>query len=110
MAQWIGAFRGHTHETKVKDVEASLKKAIAAYSTANAAERGAKFEAMHHLAERVLMCRLKATRAQLAQLREPGSKQRSNEKAIARYEHEFARLQENGIEGVLKEFGLVLEK
>ena len=108
MAQWIGAFRGHTHETKVKDVEASLKKAIAAYSTAT--PLNAKFEAMHHLAERVLMCRLKATRAQLAQLCESGSKQRLNEKAIARYEHEFARLQENGIEGVLKEFGFVLEK
>jgi hypothetical protein len=111
MAQWVGAFQGHTHETKVKDVGASLKKAIAAYSSsANVAERDAKFKAMHHLAERVLMSRLKAIRAHLAQLREPGSKQRSNEKTIARFELDFARLQENGIEGVLKEFGVVLEK
>ena len=56
MAQWANQFSGHTHDTKVLDIEESFHEAIAAYRAAVDADRDRKETAVHHLG-RAFTCR-----------------------------------------------------
>jgi hypothetical protein len=106
MAQWIGYNSGLTHQSKVKDLEVSLRKAIAAIHSVNETERVAKWKAAEHLAERLHASRVKLLRVRISELREEiMGRKNPNDKSIARLENEIVRLQENGIEAILKEFG-----
>ena len=102
MAQWAYGYSGHTHDTKVLDVEESLQQAITAYSAAAEAERDRKSKAVHHLAERLLAARLKALRARIARFREPDYKGDTNIRKLERHAEE---LQSEGVTGILREFG-----
>ena len=103
MAQWAHGYSGHTHDTKVLDIEKSLQQAIAAYQTAAAAERDQKSKAVHHLAERLLAARLKALRARVARLREPDQKGYANE-LKQKLDHHAQKLESGGVAGILQEF------
>ena len=103
MAQWKGQFSGLTHETKVQDLEATLRQAVTAFDAAPDAERETKAKAVRHLADRLLTARLKALRARLSALREPGQKRASDSqvKQLQTREQEFHA---QGVAGILKEF------
>lgn len=106
MAQWSGQFSGFTHETKVQDVEASLRQAILSFNTAPKAERENKSKAVHHLSERLVAVRLKALRARLSALRK-STFRKTGQKGSANLENLQARQQEiqtQGAAGILKEF------
>jgi hypothetical protein len=78
MAQWNGQYGGLTDETKVQDLEESLRRAVTAFAAAADADRESKGKAVHHLSDRLLAARLKALRARLSALREPGTKRASD--------------------------------
>lgn len=105
MAQWTGQFRGHTHKTKVQDIEDSLLLAIQTYRTTAEAERSGKLKAICHLAERLLAARLKALRARLSALSEPGSKSLDDTEA-AQLRTREQELQAQSVEDILREFEL----
>lgn len=105
MAQWTGQFSGHTHETKVQDIEDSLRLAIQTCRAASEAERTGKLKAIRHLAERLLAARLKALRARISALTEPGSKSLDDTKA-AHLRSREQELQTQGVEDILREFGI----
>ncbi|MBN9693945.1 MAG: hypothetical protein J0M24_27190 [Verrucomicrobia bacterium] len=102
MAQWTGQFSGLTHNTKVRDTEASLRRAVAAAAQASPEVRYRKVRPMHALAERLLAVRLKAVRARIAALTEPG-KRRSDE--VGGLEEKERQILAGGIEAILREFG-----
>jgi hypothetical protein len=106
MAQWAYGYSGHTHDTKVLDVEESLRLAVAAHSAATEAERDHKSKAVHHLAERLLAARLKAVRARIARLSEPDQR-RKPETAdhLERLRKHEAEVEAQGVDGILREFG-----
>ena len=104
MAQWYGFGSGLTHETKVKDLEASMRKAVTALKAANEAETDGKMKAVHHLAERLLAARLKAMGAKISQLREPKARP-VDEQIVSRLEAEQERVRDAGVDAILTEFG-----
>jgi hypothetical protein len=103
MAQWIGFRSGHTHDTKVRDSEDSLRHAVLAVSGATPVDRDRKVQAMRRLAHRVLNCRLKALRARIVALTEPG---KLTQDEVARLQESEQVLRSQGIEGILREFGV----
>ena len=103
MAQWIGQFSGLTHKTKVHDLEESLRLAVAAYATARETERASRAHGVHQLAERLLAARLKALRAQLSALQEPGAKQ-SIEPEFTRLKRKEQELATQDVADILREF------
>jgi hypothetical protein len=105
MAQWIGQFSGRTHETKVQEVEDALRLAIQSYRTASDAEHANKLKAIRHLADRLLGARLKALRARISTLTEPGSK-RLDATNAAQLRTREQELQAQGVDDVLREFGI----
>jgi hypothetical protein len=105
MAQWPGFYSGHTHETKVQDVEDSLRLAIQTYRTASGAQRADKLKAIRQLAERLLAARLKALRARISALTEPGRKSVHGAKAV-HLRTRGQELQSQGVDDILREFGV----
>ena len=54
MAQWLGQFIGRTHETRVRDAEDALKRAVQAFRDVSAPhEREKKVKNVRHLATRL---------------------------------------------------------
>lgn len=105
MAQWTGQFGGLTHETKVQDVENSLRPAIKSFETTSEAERLEKLKTVRHLSEWLLVVRLKALRARISALTEPGSK-RLDDKQIAHLQKREQELQAQGADEILRGFGV----
>ena len=105
MAQWTGAYSGLTHETKVQDVEHSLRQAITTYKALPEAERAGKLKTIRHLSERLLAVRLKALHARISALTEPGSKSLDDTKA-AHLRLREQELQSQSVDDILREFGI----
>ncbi|MGH7989965.1 MAG: hypothetical protein ACREDS_07255 [Limisphaerales bacterium] len=106
MAQWAGQFSGFTHETKVQDIEKSLRQAVETLKAASEMERSSKLKAIHNLSERLLTARLKALRARISALTEPG-KRNATENQISHLQIREQELQAQGIDGILREFGIL---
>lgn len=102
MAQWMGQFSGLTHATKVHAIEESLRLAVKSLAAAGAADTVRKAKAVRHLSERLLAARLRQLRASISTLTEPG--QDASRKQVARLE--MRELRDQGVEGILKEFGI----
>jgi hypothetical protein len=106
MAQWTGQFGGLTHETKVQDIEQSLRQAIKTFEAASEAERTGKLKAIQHLSERLLAARLKALRARISALIQPGS-ERLDERQTAHLQARKQELEAQSADDILKEFGFL---
>jgi hypothetical protein len=105
MAQWIGLGSGATHATKVKDLEESLRAAIAALkSTSDDDGREAKVRTIQNLSRRLLSARLHLIGSRLTKAKE---KQAHDESKLLR-EREIA-CEREGTKGILKEFGFGAE-
>ncbi len=92
-----------THETKVQDIAKSLRKAITAFEVAPDPEPESKSKGVHHLADRLLMARLKAVQARLSAFREPGSKM-ARVSQLRKLQTRERELEAQGGAGILKEF------
>ena len=104
MAQWMGQFSGINHQTKVQDIEESLRQAGESIKALPEDERTSKLKAIHHLAERLLTTRLKLLRARISALTEPSLRPRNNDVSHLRMREQ--ELQAEGANGILKEFGI----
>ena len=106
MAQWIGQFSGHTHATKVGDLEESLHKAVTAMAGARDVDRNRNAQAVRHLAERLVAARLKLLRAKIASAAELKYKNGvASSEPVPRLKNLARELEAKGVAGVLKEFG-----
>ncbi len=103
MAQWKGQFSGLTHETKVEDVELSLRQAVTAFDAALGAERESKARTVRRLAGRLLNVRLKAVRAKLSEISEPG-RNAADGRQIAHMQAQEQQLGTEGVAAILREF------
>jgi ABC-type uncharacterized transport system auxiliary subunit len=105
MAQWTGQFTGRTHDTKVQAVELSLRQAVESFENAPQKERVGKLKAVQKLSKRLLDARLKALRARLFAVTEPGNK--SQEARLATHlRTRVQQLEAQGVDGILREFGV----
>jgi hypothetical protein len=105
MAQWAGQFGGFTHETKVQDIEISLRQAVMAFRALPEAERHGKLKTIRHLSERLLAARLKILRARISALTEPGNKTLDNRQASHLRTRE-QELEVQDVDEILREFGV----
>lgn len=105
MAQWMGQFSGLTHETKVHDIEASLRQAAGTLAAATAADKERKAKGVLQLAERLLACRRKAIHARISALVVPET-QPDGAQGVASLREREQKLQSDGVDGILDEFGV----
>jgi len=103
MAQWMKQFSGHTHETKIQDIEVSLQKAVKALESTFGNERKRKTKAVRHLAERLQRSRLKMLRARISALTETMQPEELS-KRIKQLKLKEHKLIEQGVAGILREF------
>jgi len=107
VAQWKGQYSGRTHESRVADVEASLRVAVEALRTATEKDRKNKARSARLLAERVLLARIrqiKARRSEYAERAAGGLSQAQD--AVASMSHRLQELETAGVFGILREFGV----
>ncbi len=100
MAQWQGQFSGFTHETKVQDLENSLRQAVR--SAAQTRDDLNKRKAIWHLGERLLAARLRTLRARESALRRPIVER---DAAVQKLRTRRSELEQGGVKGILSEFG-----
>ena len=106
MAQWSGQFTGRTHATRVADVEATLRQAIAVYKAAGDRTIKSKGKAVRRLVSRLYAARLRAlraTRVAHTPLAADADDPRVDVEVVRR--RELAIVAE-GVAGVLAEFGV----
>lgn len=107
MAQWTGQFSGNTHATRVADIEASLRLAVAALRHAEGSDAvDAKGTAVHRLAARLWSARLRMARARLAGVSPLTLQQSKVEVDVAASNSRNTRVRADGIAGILAEFGV----
>ena len=102
VAQWKGQFTGHTHQTKVDDLEASLRLAVAALSES---PDPTKAKTAERLAARLLNARLKLMKSRRYEA--PFGDGSNPVRAESKHQQE-EQLRAGGIDAILNEFGAVL--
>lgn len=108
MAQWLGQFSGKTHATRVADTEALLRHAVEVLrATPVGPEHVRKAKAVRNLARRVFSARERFLKARLAEYHRARSKEfvARHAQEIESLEHRAAQLREEGVDGILREFG-----
>ena len=109
MAQWLGQFSGHTHETRVEDAEASLRHAIEACRAGdgNSVEAGKKARSIIQLAERLQRARSKLWKARLSAAIEgsAGSTRVERDKRIETVRRKYEVVRDASVPDILSEFG-----
>ena len=106
MAQWAKQFTGNTHETKVEDIQNSLTRAVESLRSATEADEARKGKSVIHLAERLLAARKKMLGVRILKLRAsmmPEDEPKNLHNLLDREK----QLGDNGIQGILIEFGVV---
>ncbi len=107
MAEWLGQFSGNTHATKVADGEASLRHAIVVFRESGLEkDRQRKAKSLRNLAERLLSARLRFIRARIAALEPAAECTEEQYRVIASLKEQVARTEEEGVGGILVEFGI----
>lgn len=110
MAQWNGQYTGNSHSTKVKDFEEMLSYAVAVYRECSNEEKIIKEKAIYKIAEKFLTARLKLFRAKLNDAKPViEEKERKQSIQIEHLQESIAKTQNEGINGILKEFGFTKE-
>lgn len=105
MAQWLGQYTGRTHESKAREIETSLCKAVDALRKATEQEKTRKVKAVRRLSERLLRARHKMLHARISNLTEARAPGEVSQK-IAHLKAQEQEMSEQGIAGILKEFGV----
>jgi len=108
VAQWLGQFTGRTHETRVRDAEDALGRAVEAWRDVSTPhERPKKAQNVRHRATRLLQARIRLVRARLARAREPRMTGQSSAWAdgIERLRAQETATRQRGVEAILVEFG-----
>lgn len=105
MAQWNGQFSDLTHDTKVRDLEDTMRKAVESLRAAADEERMKKSRALRKLANRLLAARLRCIRARIAAQDRPEDNSPCAE-AIASLRQMETSYRSDGVDGVLREFGM----
>ena len=101
MAQWSHQYSGLTHNTKVADCEATLRKAVERYRLSDSRLNPPDFLA---LAARVLRARRKALGAALSDA-EPGAGAPTNQRT-ERLRVRIEELDSGGVDSILREFSV----
>ena len=102
MAQWLGQFSGDTHATRVADLEAALRHAVAALRRAAGTDAaGGKAKAVRQLAKRLLSARLRAARARLDAVTPLTSEQRESERELSALRSRESIIRAGGLAGIL---------
>jgi hypothetical protein len=109
MAQWLGQFTGNTHATRIAELGAHLRHAIAAYrSSGDDATRRKRAKSIRNLAKRLAAARIRNIKAKLvsAELDEAQGKGIVD---VGLLREELAHLEATGPEGILVELGVLTE-
>ncbi len=101
MAQWSHQYSGHTHDTKVADCEAILRRAVERFRDCESRLHPPDFPA---LAARVLRARRKALGAALSDS-EPGTGALTNQRT-ERLRLRIEELDSGGVDSILREFSV----
>jgi hypothetical protein len=98
VAQWLGQFSGRTHESRVKDAEMNLRRAI---------DAGHERKNILGLAEKLLAARVRQRKARLSRLKEvtTGDSREENAHAIVSMEQSLSEIEAGGVAEILREFG-----
>jgi hypothetical protein len=107
MAQWLGQFSGRTHETRVLDAEATLRRGVGALREANTAEERERLtKQVRNLSKRLLTARLQLLKSRIARASEQrmGGSPTPWADGIAALRAKESQIREKGINGVLQEF------
>jgi hypothetical protein len=108
VAQWLGQFSGMTHETRVQDLEAALRHAVAAFRTTTPlSEREKKAKDVRNLARRVLSARLRLLKSRIARGQEPRTTGKPSgwSDGIDALRARETKVRDEGVSGILAEFG-----
>ncbi len=106
MAQWAGGFSGNTHATRVADAEGALKQAITAFKSHPSIETAARAK-VTRMAERLLSARERMLKARLVAIRDASAQDGAPPQAqLTDLQARLERLQDQGVAGILTEFGL----
>ena len=106
MAQWNGQFTGNTHATKIEDLEAMLRHAVAVFRETNSdTEQRVKGKAVQKLAAKLLSARLKFLKAQLYDVQPVvGEDLRKRESRVESLMRTQEKVYSDGVNGILFEF------
>ncbi len=100
-------FSGNTHETKVRDLEESLRKAANGLKAAVEPEKPHKMKAVKSLSKRLLDSQLKMYKARIKALSMQKLKKQDDPSIeVRKIMKKEKELKENGVEGILKIFGV----
>lgn len=107
MAQWGGGYSGNTHATRVADAERALRQAITALRASHdVAPAGQGREKVAKMADRLLAARIRMLKARLVALRDASAQDQMSPAQLTGLETRLEALQEQGVGGILTEFGL----
>jgi hypothetical protein len=108
MAQWLGQFSGHTHETKVDDAEDLLRHAVESLcGTAAGPGREERIKAVRRLVDRLYRARVKLAKARLVAATggQSGASLAVRAEEVAGLERKYRAVSQGGVEAILREFG-----
>ena len=111
MAQWLGQFSGHTHETLVTDYETYLRDMVNAFlALTSETERANRMPQLLKAAKRVHDVRVKCISARLAKARSKVLRAEDRSpprlKEITSLEQHLDAIRQTNSEAILKEFGI----
>ena len=107
MAQWQGQFSGRTHETRVREVEATLRRTVSALREESSAEVQERLKKqVRNLAKRLLTARLHLLKSRVGKASEQRMTGAPSAWAdgIATLRAKEAQTRQEGINGILREF------
>lgn len=101
MAQWLRAYSGDTHLSRVQDRELQLRHAIEIFrAKPTQLQREQYFKTVTHLAEQLHTARLQAAKARVAAI-DP-----RDTEGLQKAQSKLARLNADGVKSVFAEFKL----
>ena len=108
MAQWVGYGSGRTHESRVTDAEAVLRRAVESLLAVDPDSAVQARRNVLGLAEKLLSARTRLIRARLSQKRERvGAQNGPDPESLAPMERNISEIQLAGVAGILHEFGVL---
>lgn len=110
MAQWAGMGSGRTHESRVQEIEASLRHAIVALNASTEDDRKTKAKNVRRIAKRLLSARVKRLKVRYAEYSDYATAdvREKRKHALESMGRRIEELEEGGTAAILKEFGVTV--